>query len=300
MLSTTNRWLNQTGMIPRRCICKRSSLYPLCDGSHANEPWCTQNPVESIDRLVIASPSLSSLAEWWAIKVQGQTITELTRTILEPVEEVWVLSDGVQLPLLKLFLEQIPHHTEHWVHTERNPTLPTDWIHRHDQHHHHLPSDFELGSLNPRTLDQIHPTPIDSTRIFISHAVHDEGILLPTLDQRSDLYKIDFFICSNISSQANWYSEIERHLRSSDVVWAFLSKSFAQSTFCAFEIGMARALQKRIHVFSIDAAAPPAYIQHQQLQSLNRIQSHFPWLSQPEVLTHVCTKALHETRTSTP
>ena len=287
-------------MTPRRCICKRSSRYPLCDGSHTEQPWCTQKPLEKIDRLVISSPSLSNLAEWWAVKVQGQTITELTQTILESVEEIWVLSDGVQLPLLKLLLEQIPHHTEHWIHTEQNPTLPTDWIHRHDQHHHYLPSDFELETLNPRTLDQIHPTPIGSTRIFVSHAVYNEGILLPVLEQLSGLYKIDFFICSNISSQANWYSEIEQHLRTSDVVWAFLSKAFAQSTFCAFEVGMARALQKRMHVFSIDAAAPPAYIQHQHLQSLDRVQSHFPWLSQSEVLIHMCTKALHETRTSTP
>ena len=105
-------------MTPRRCICKGSSRYPLCDGSHVEQSWCTYKPSERIERLIIASPSLISLAEWWAVKVEGQTITELTQSIQETVEEVWILSDGVQLPLLKLLLEQIPHQIERWVHTE--------------------------------------------------------------------------------------------------------------------------------------------------------------------------------------
>ena len=110
MWSTINRWLNQTGMTPKRCICKRSSRYPLCDGSHTDQSWCGQTAPEQITRLVIASPALNSLAEWWAVVINGKTITELTNTIRETVEEIWVLSDGVQLPLLKLLLEQIPHH----------------------------------------------------------------------------------------------------------------------------------------------------------------------------------------------
>ena len=37
-----------------------------------------------------------------------KSLKELTQTYRETVEEIWVLSDGVQLPLLKLLLEQIP------------------------------------------------------------------------------------------------------------------------------------------------------------------------------------------------
>lgn len=286
-------------MTPRRCICKGSSRYPLCDGSHVEQSWCTYKPSERIERLIIASPSLISLAEWWAVKVEGQTITELTQSIQETVEEVWILSDGVQLPLLKLLLEQIPHQIERWVHTEEVPTIPKDWINRHDQYHHHLPTDFDLNTLNPSTLRTIQPVSIDFQRIFVSHAVSDESILLPVLERLQNLYGIDFFVCANIPSQANWYSEIELHLRNSDVVWAFLSAGFAQSAFCAFEIGMSRALQKNIELFSLDELAPPAYIQHQQMHSLCRVQSQLPWLSSVEVLMHICTKALNETRTST-
>ena len=34
--------LNPIGMTPKRCICKRSSQYPLCDGSHTEQSWCGQ------------------------------------------------------------------------------------------------------------------------------------------------------------------------------------------------------------------------------------------------------------------
>ena len=70
--------VNQIGMTPKRCICRRSSQYPLCDGTHTGQSWCGQTPSEQITRLVIASPALSSLAEWWAVVVNGKTITETT------------------------------------------------------------------------------------------------------------------------------------------------------------------------------------------------------------------------------
>ena len=298
MWSTIKRWLNQIGMTPKRCICKRSSLHPLCDGSHADQPWCAPKPLEHITRLVIASPSLSSLAEWWAAKINGQTITNLTHPIQGSVEELWVLSDGVQLPLLKLLLEQIPHRIERWIHTDEAPLVPLDWLNRHEQYHHLLPTDFELQTLNPNDMPSIRPISIEFQRIFVSHAVSDESMLLPVLEHMESLYNIEFFICSTIPSQANWYSEIEQHLRKSDIVWAFLSMDFSHSTFCAFEIGMARALDKKIQLFSIDGSTPPTYIQHQQMHSLQRVQSYLPWFSQVEVLVHICTKTLNETRTS--
>ena len=55
--------------------------------------------------------------------------------IRETIEEIWVLSDGVQLPLLKLLIEQIPHQTERWVHTDSHPVLPQDWISLRNQSH---------------------------------------------------------------------------------------------------------------------------------------------------------------------
>ena len=286
-------------MTPKRCICKRSSRYPLCDGSHTDQSWCGQPAPEQITRLVIASPALNSLAEWWAAVINGKTITELTHTVRETVEEIWVLSDGVQLPLLKLLLEQIPHQNEKWVHTDKSPIFPDGWMNLRTQSHHYLPSSFELTTLNPHSLAPIQPVAVQHKRIFISHAVSDEAILLPVLEQLEGLYDLQFFICSKIPSQSNWYSEIEQHLRACDTVWTFLSTGFSQSTFCAFESGMTRALKKNMVLFSLDGSIPPAYFQHLQMHSLPRIQSNSPWLSQTETLMHLCAQALNESQTST-
>ena len=106
--------------------------------------------LERIKHLVISSPALTILAEWWATVVNGKTITETTDATLT-MEEVWVLSDGVQLPLLKLLIEQIPHQTERWVHTDSHPILPQDWMSLRHQSHFHLPSDFDLKTLDPNT-----------------------------------------------------------------------------------------------------------------------------------------------------
>jgi hypothetical protein len=285
-------------MTPKRCICKRSGRYPLCDGSHIDQSWCGQTPAEQITRLVIASPALSSLAEWWAAVIDGKTITETTENIRDSIEEIWVLSDGIQLPLLKLLIEQIPHQTERWIHTDSHPVLPQDWVSLRNQSHYHLPSDFELKTLDPLRLKPIQPTLVNPRRIFISHAVSDETIILPILEYLEGLYDLQFFICSKIPSQANWYTEIEQHLRDCDTVWTFLSSDFSQSTFCAFEIGMTRALKKNMILFSIDGSTPPAYLQHLQMHSVPRVQSHSPWLSQNEVLIHLCTQALNESQTS--
>ena len=61
---------------------------------------------------------------------------------------------------------------------------------------------------------------------------------------------------------------------------------------------MTRALKKNMILFSIDGSTPPAYLQHLQMHSVPRVQSHSPWLSQNEVLIHLCTQALNESQTS--
>lgn len=285
-------------MTPKRCICRRSSRYPLCDGTHTDKPWCTQTESSQTSKLVLATPSLQNLAEWWAQTIGGTTIGELTHPIQNNIAEVWILSDGLQFPLLQVLLQQLPHTEEYWVHTEDSPVLPNIRSHEHTQYHYFLPENFDLETLDPYNLPSINPRYMHNIRIFVSHAVADEAFLLPILHNLQGLHGIDFFICSAISSQADWYTEIETHLRQSDVVWAFLSTGFTQSTFCAFEIGMTRALRKPLQLFSIDTTLPPSYVQHQQVQSLLRVQKQMPWLTPSESLQHTLRKALSEIKTS--
>ena len=224
-------------------------------------------------------------------KINGQTITELTHTLPEPVEEVWVLSDESSFHCLDC-LRTNPTQNRALSSPETAPILPIgDLI--DEISITIIYGQFRADGVNPRSLVSIQPLSIGFQRIFVSHAVSDEATLLPVLGYLENLYSIEFFICSRIPSQANWYNEIEHHLRASDIVWAFLSSGFSSSTFCAFEIGMSRALKKDIQLFSLDGGLPPAYIQHQQMYSLTRIQSHFPWLSDTEALIQSCTRALN-------
>ena len=61
-------------MTPKRCICRKSSRFPICDGSHTTQSWCKPNKhsdVSTVSTVVICSPSLTPLGEWWANHVQG-------------------------------------------------------------------------------------------------------------------------------------------------------------------------------------------------------------------------------------
>jgi len=284
-------------MTPKRCICKRSAQYPLCDGSHADKPWCSPTSNTSANSLIIASSSLSNLAEWWSHKVNAKILSDLRHPLQAIVEEVWVLSDGTQLSLLKALLEQIPHKQQRWVHTSENAMLPKSWIDARQQHVL-LPLDFDLDTLDPTRLPSFHPIKFDPINIFVSHSVTDEPLLMPVLKQIEQIYDVQFFICAEIGNEDNWYTEIDTHLKQCDVVWAFTSRDFAQSTFCAFEIGMAKALTKPLHIFSIDASNPPPYIQHQQIQSLHRTHAHFPWLSETDILEQMCLQSLSSIQTA--
>ena len=159
-------------------------------------------------------------------------------------------------------------------------------------------SKFRTEHFEPTLLAPIQPVVVEHKRIFISHAVSDEAIILPVLEQLEGLYDLQFFICSKIPSQSNWYSEIEQHLRDCDTVWTFLSTDFSQSTFCAFEIGMTRALKKTMMLFSLDGSTPPAYLQHLQMHSLPRVQSHTLGFRRPKALMHLCAQSLNESQTS--
>lgn len=284
-------------MTPKRCICKRSAQYPLCDGSHADKPWCSPTSNTSANSLIIASPSLSNLAEWWSHKVNAQILSDLRQSLQATVEEVWVLFDGTQLPLLKALLDQIPHKRQRWVHTSDNAILPTNWIDARQQHMQ-LPMNFDLETLDPTRLQSFHPIQLDPINIFVSHAVSDEPLLMPVLKQIQQIYDVHFFICAEIGNEDNWYAEIDTHLKECDVVWAFTSRDFAQSTFCAFEIGMTKALTKPLHIFALDASNPPAYIQHQQIQSLRRTHAYFPWLSETDILEQMCLQSLRSIQTA--
>ena len=115
---------------------------------------------------------------------------------------------------------------------------------------------------------------------------------MPILQVLQDLYGINIFNCAKIPQRTEWYSIIESNLRQADTVWAFCSTSFAKSTFCAFEIGLTRGLDKSIEVISIDRSKPSVHLQHQNMDSAVRTQEQMPWLSLSQTVQLLCQKLL--------
>jgi len=281
-------------MTHKQCICRKSSRFPICDGSHTKYSWCKPNTHSDVSTVVICSPSLTPLGEWWANHVQGLLFCDLSKSIEHTIQNLWILSDGIDIDILRVLLQQIPHSTEHWIHLSSAPLIPQNLLHRNniELFHYQLPEDITLDQL---TISSLRPCTTKSPRhhnIFVSHAVHDEPFLLPILQVLQDLYGIKFFNCANIPQRTEWYSIIESNLRQTDTVWAFCSTSFAKSTFCAFEIGLARGLDKTIDLISIDTSEPPAHLQHQNMASAVRTQHQRPWLSLSQTVQLLCQKLL--------
>ena len=70
-----------------------------------------------------------------------------------------------------------------------------------------------------------------------------------------------------------------------------LSEAFFRSTFCGFEVGMARALNKNIRMVSIDGAIPPSYAQDIQMLSVPRYMNTHAWLDFEEALLECMLKS---------
>ena len=93
------------------------------------------------------------------------------------------------------------------------------------------------------------------------------------------------FVCADsITLGDHWYSSIEEALCKSDLMIAICSQGFNQSTFCGFEIGMARALKKKIYPILLDESSFPSYLQHLNAVSINRLINTYPWLSPQDAL----------------
>ena len=219
---------------------------------------------------------------------------DLSNSIDHTVKDLWVLSDGIDIDIFRVLLQQIPHSAEHWIHRGNVPLIPQQLLHRSNVElfHYQLPEEIDLDELSVSSLKSCATHALIDRNIFVSHSVQDEHFLLPILQVLQDLYGINIFNCAKIPQRTEWYPIIESNLRQADTVWAFCSTSFAKSTFCAFEIGLARGLDKSIELISIDRSKPPAHRQHQNMDSAVRTQEQMPWLSLSQTVQLLCQKLL--------
>lgn len=278
-------------MILKRCICKRSASYPLCDGSHQSATWCQSGSTSNVECIVIYSQTLGSFAEWFAI-THNYTLYQKA-TDLSNVSTVWVLFDGTDMDLLTVQLRRLPHPKQSWIHIGSVPYLSNSLAPFIGRSTHYHVEDIDITKFDINTLQ---PCPLanrQSQTIFLSHSIQDEYLILPVVERLQEEHDLELFLCAHMPTNVDWYQTIEHNLQQSDAVWIFCSTHINQSTFCAFEIGMARGLDKVIVPISLDASPPPLYVQHRNISSIKRLQLQKPWLSPEQALHLLCTKLLY-------
>lgn len=278
-------------MTAKRCICKRSASYPLCDGSHLNATWCNPAVAQSPNSIVLYSETLSSFGEWFAANYHHSHA--FSRPHSSVIDDVWVLFDGTDLDLLRLTLNRIPHKREYWIHVDHPPHIFETIEPPIERTHYHL-EDLDIDTFDLENMQPIDVHSVVQQMIFVSHSIQDEHILLPVLDKLEQQYPIEVFVCAKMPSGVNWYTTIHDALNRCNTVWAFCSEGFRQSTFCAFELGLAQGINKPIVPILLDASSPPLFLQHQNMPSVSRLLLQKPWLSKEQALELICIRELFQ------
>jgi len=70
------------------------------------------------------------------------------------------------------------------------------------------------------------------------------------------------------------------------------SQNFKESQFCSFEMGMTRALQKKLLLIGIDDTTLPVFLQDIQTEFLSKNQKQKMWLSPEETLIDLILQSL--------
>ena len=259
---------------------------PLCDGAHKSEGWsCGPAMRTVVEWGFVAGSHYANLAERLAHRFGGVAM-HVTRGRIR-VERLVVLADNTELDLLSAQVERVDAGRIQVVAIAADPL----WISRSFPEIPITPiEDSDPEWLWQATLEAC----LGNTgelpgrrfpRVFLSHAVVDEAVLMPAVDYLRRISQRPFFLCGDsIGSGAAWQPTIIQQLKEAQRFLFVLSEASARSTFCAFEVGQAMARDIPIGLVAIDDTPPPAYLQHLQLIHIDRLQRQRPWLSKEEAL----------------
>ena len=93
-----------------------------------------------------------------------------------------------------------------------------------------------------------------------------------------------FFCADSIESGERWHPEIVDHIERCDCLVLACSEASSRSVFCAYEVGIAKALGKRLHVVGIDGSTPFLPVAHLHCESTPRLMARKPWLTHTEAI----------------
>jgi hypothetical protein len=272
----------------KRCVCGKSNHFPICDGQHSSEGWkCSVRRTLKVQQCIVGGPHYLTLVEKLSHHQQAFAAHSVQQEI--SCQELVIITDGTDIEYLQQELNRLRYTTltilaigvpiavvsrafpktknMHQIEKE----LPAMWI----------DCTNSLQSINSITTKAF-------SSIFISHSVQDEPTLLPIVKYIRRFFNIEIFMCTDsIYSGTNWYQMITESLQKSQKVVAINSHGFTSSSFCAFEMGMARAFEKEVSIITLDNTSVPAYMQDLQSNYLERYQRNNPWLDRNDALIEV-------------
>jgi hypothetical protein len=268
----------------QRCICGRSARLPVCDGSHRDAGWrCAEATVHG--RVFAAGHHAQALAERLAHARGGSALQRLDGGVR--AAELVVVTDGSDLGALQPELARVEARRTRVVvigadHGLLTAALPgAELLAVEDTTDPAL-----LWHRIANALDGPAIAPVDARppRLFVSHAVSDEPRLAPVARALRAL-GIEVFLCGDsIRSGSDWRERIVEALRAADRFVLVLSAASRESTWCAFEAGVAVALGTPVQVLSLDGTDPPSFLAHLQMDDLARMRGLRPWLDADEAL----------------
>jgi hypothetical protein len=280
----------------RRCVCGRSRTFPLCDGNHVSTGWsCAVQEKITIERCFIAGGNYVSLAEKLAHHYNAVSAHSQEDRI--SCDELIILCDGTNLDRIHKEMSRIQYQKQRLLVIG----VPIEVVRKafpDSDVQQSVSDDFSILWIEckraleaPKNMDGNQSQTYQS--IFVSHAVEDEAVLLPIVDYIRAYFEVDLFLCTDsILSGSNWYQTIVENLERAEKVLAINSASFGRSTFCAFEIGMARSQNKQLSIINLDSSPVPAHMQDIQSQFLDRVRKNKPWLTVKEALSEVFLREL--------
>lgn len=257
----------------------------MCDESHSEFGWkCAQStgPIARIG--LLSSNSLYNLASRLSHEFDIPLVDELQNS---RIKRLMVLSEGSDYRKILPVIEDLDYQSLEFVFFNDYAEVPNNFQGA-------TQSCFDLDSLS--LWDDLKQLVLSSgksrksshkraKKVFLSHAVQDEVIILKTVEYLRSYLGMEVFVCADsIEYGKNWHSEIEGKLRESELLLFLVSQSSVQSTFCAYEIGYAQALDIPVRLVSLDGSKPPSYLQSVHMADCTRVLTQKPWLDFQAVL----------------
>jgi len=280
--------------VTKRCVCGLSARMPLCDGSHDAAGWrCDAPGVGLVSLVFAASPFLRNLADRLAYETDGLSLHLMDGPVR--CRRLVVISDG----------HGVGAWETQWARVDADEMLILGVGRAAVQLARAYP-DAGFVALPEEPLDALWTAALAAVgapasvaalatlpSVFLSHAVADERVLFSVIGQLRDNLGLDLFVCADsITPGSQWQAQIQAELRARDLFLFITSKAAMASPFCAFEAGLATALEKTIRIVSLDGAPPPPHLQQIQATGVKRLRARKPWLRPTDALYEACVLAI--------